>query len=69
MLMTTLTTVISMVPMALGIGSGNQMMQGMAVVIIGGLVASTILILILMPEFYLIFYGKRRKSKRVVAEV
>jgi HAE1 family hydrophobic/amphiphilic exporter-1 len=62
MLMTTLTTVISMVPMALGIGSGNEMMQGMAVVIIGGLVASTILILILMPEFYLIFYGKRRKA-------
>jgi HAE1 family hydrophobic/amphiphilic exporter-1 len=62
MLMTTLTTVISMVPMALGIGSGNQMMQGMAVVIIGGLVASTILILILMPEFYLIFYGRRKKA-------
>lgn len=64
MLMTTLTTIISMIPMALGIGSGNQMMQGMAVVIIGGLVASTVLILILMPEFYLIVYGRSKKARR-----
>lgn len=64
MLMTTLTTIISMIPMALGIGSGNEMMQGMAVVIIGGLVASTFLILILFPEFYLIVYGRSKKERR-----
>lgn len=64
MLMTTLTTIISMIPMALGIGSGNEMMQGMAVVIIGGLVASTLLILILMPEFYLIVYGRSKKERK-----
>lgn len=64
MMMTTLTTIISMIPMALGIGSGNEMMQGMAVVIIGGLVASTLLILILMPEFYLIVYGRSKKERR-----
>lgn len=64
MMMTTLTTIISMVPMALGIGSGNEMMQGMAVVIIGGLVASTLLILILMPEFYLIVYGRSKKERK-----
>ena len=63
-LITTLTTIISMVPGALGIGEGNQMMQGMYIIIIGGLVASTLLILILMPVFYLIFYGRKYKKSR-----
>lgn len=38
-LITTLTTVISMVPMSLGIGTGTEMMQGMGIIIIGGLIA------------------------------
>lgn len=65
-LMTTLTTILSMIPMALGIGEGTVLMQGMALVIIGGLVASTILILILLPSFYLLIYEgkKKRKYKR-----
>ena len=62
-LMTTLTTILSMVPMALGIGEGSVIMQGMAIVIIGGLVASTVLILLLMPTFYLIIAKKRSKNK------
>lgn len=63
-LMTTLTTILSMVPMALGIGDGAVMMQGMALIIIGGLVASTILILLLMPTFYLIIDKRSRKERR-----
>lgn len=63
-LMTTLTTVISMIPMAMGIGSGTEMMSGMAIIIIGGLVASTLLILLLMPVFYLIVYGRSKKERR-----
>lgn len=63
-LMTTLTTVISMIPMALGLGSGTEMMSGMAIIIIGGLVASTLLILILMPVFYLLVYGRSKKERR-----
>ena len=61
-LMTTMTTVLSMLPMALGIGSGAEAMQGMAVVIIGGLTASTILTLLLLPTFYLLFRGKPHKE-------
>lgn len=61
-LMTTLTTILSMVPMALGIGEGSVIMQGMAIVIIGGLVASTVLILLLMPTFYLIIAKKRSQN-------
>ncbi|MBO5291885.1 MAG: efflux RND transporter permease subunit [Lachnospiraceae bacterium] len=66
-LMTTLTTILSMLPMGLGIGEGSVMMQGMALIIIGGLIASTLLILLLMPTFYLIIYegrGKRLKKKK-----
>jgi len=58
-LMTTLTTILSMSPLALAIGKGGKIMQGMALVIMGGLIASTLLILLLMPTFYLIFNGKK----------
>lgn len=64
-LMTTLTTILSMVPMSLGIGEGSVMMEGMALVIIGGLIASTVLILLLMPTFYLIIDKRSRKEKRL----
>ena len=62
-LMTTLTTVLGMVPMAIGMGSNAEMMRGMAMVVIGGLSASTILTLILIPTFYLIFSKKRPQDK------
>ena len=52
-LITTLTTVLSMIPMAMGIGKNSQIMQGMALVIIGGLSASTLLTLVVLPDFYL----------------
>lgn len=63
-LMTTLTTVLSMVPMAMGFGENGEMMQGMALVIIGGLVASTILSLLLLPTFYLLFRGDRKHRNK-----
>ena len=64
-LITTLTTIISMTPSALGIGGRSAvMMQGMALVIIGGLIASTLLILLLMPVFYLMVYGTNKKTRK-----
>ncbi|MDD3414680.1 MAG: efflux RND transporter permease subunit [Lachnospiraceae bacterium] len=63
-LMTTLTTILSMVPLGLGIGENGEVMQGMAAVIIGGLVASTILTLILLPIFYMIIH-KHSKAKKL----
>ena len=57
-LMTTLTTILSMVPMGMGFGTNAELMQGMALVIIGGLIASTILTLVLIPTFYLILDKK-----------
>ena len=63
-LMTTLTTVLSMVPMALELGSGTEMMAGMAMVVIGGLTAATLLTLLFLPTFYLIMDGMGRKERR-----
>ncbi|MBQ9156487.1 MAG: efflux RND transporter permease subunit [Eubacterium sp.] len=60
-LMTTLTTILAMVPMAFF--SDNKMMSGMAFVIIGGLIASTLLCLLMMPTFYLILSGRKADSE------
>jgi len=54
-LMTTLTTVISMSTLALGIGGGSTMMQPMAIVMIGGLIYGTLLTLIVVPCLYDVF--------------
>ena len=67
-LMTTLTTVISMVPMMFSNDSGMGMMKDMAYVMVGGLIVSTILAMFLMPAFYLLIRGERvdgtRRKKR-----
>lgn len=65
-LMTTATTVLSLLPMAIGIGGEVEMMQSMAVVVIGGLLVSTLLTLFLVPIFYKFLDGvsvKRRKKR------
>jgi multidrug efflux pump subunit AcrB len=60
-LMTTLTTILSMVPLAIGLGEGAEMMQGLGITVIGGLIASTFLALLLLPTFYLILDGNPEK--------
>ena len=57
-LMTTLTTVVSMVPMAMAVGSNGELMQGLALVNVGGLTASTILSLLMLPVYYSLMSGK-----------
>ena len=59
MLMTTLTTILSMIPMAFAIGNSGKMTQGLAVVNIGGLTASTIMCLLMLPGYYVIMSGKQ----------
>ena len=58
-LMTTLTTAISMLPMIFSSNSGMSMMKDMAYIVIGGLIASTVLALFLMPAFYLLIRGEQ----------
>ncbi len=60
--MTTITTVLGMVPLALGIGEGGQMLQSMAVVVIFGLICSTLLTLIVIPVFYSMSENGRQKK-------
>lgn len=62
-LMTTLTTVLSMIPMALAIGDSGAMMQGLALVDIGGLVASTILSLLMIPVYYTLMNRSRKQEE------
>lgn len=63
-LMTALTTILSMSTMALGLGSGAEIGQSMALVLIGGLVYGTVLTLIVVPIMYDIF-NRRKKMKRI----
>ncbi len=50
-LMTTMTTILSMIPMVIPHGGGEDAMRGMVLVIIGGLTTSTILAFVLLPTF------------------
>jgi HAE1 family hydrophobic/amphiphilic exporter-1 len=63
-LMTTATTVLGMVPMALSTGQGAEMWSPMAIAVIGGLTVSTILTLIYVPTMYCVFGGVGVKNKR-----
>jgi len=57
-LMTTLTTTLGMIPLALGIGEGTEIRAPMAITVIGGLLASTLLTLIIIPVMYQILDRK-----------
>jgi len=50
--MTTLTTTFGMLPLALGLGEGAEIRAPMAITVIGGLIASTLLTLIVVPVLY-----------------
>jgi HAE1 family hydrophobic/amphiphilic exporter-1 len=51
-LMTTSTTVLGLLPMALGLGEGSEIRAPMAITVIGGLLVSTLLTLVLIPVVY-----------------
>ncbi|MES9843826.1 MAG: efflux RND transporter permease subunit, partial [Candidatus Sedimenticola sp. 6PFRAG5] len=51
-LMTTLTTVVGMLPLALALGEGSEMLQPLAVTIVSGLLFSTLVSLVLVPSVY-----------------
>jgi multidrug efflux pump subunit AcrB len=65
-LMTTLSTILGMMPIALGIGAGAELRQPLAVAAIGGLITSTLLSLVVVPAVYSLFddlqakWGKQR---------
>ncbi|MDO8543213.1 MAG: efflux RND transporter permease subunit [Opitutaceae bacterium] len=58
-LMTTLTTVLGLFPMALGLGEGAEIRAPMAITVIVGLSTATLLTLVVIPTLYYLFPGKR----------
>jgi HAE1 family hydrophobic/amphiphilic exporter-1 len=74
-LMTTLTTILALVPLAIGVGQGSELMQPLGIVVIGGLLLSTLVTLVLVPTVYCAVYGitpkqkdGRAKGKKINAE-
>jgi HAE1 family hydrophobic/amphiphilic exporter-1 len=61
-LMTALTTIFAMIPLALGLGSGSLLAGELAVVVIGGLFSSTLLTLVVIPVIYSLVHGLRRRT-------
>lgn len=59
-LMTSLATIIGMIPMALKMGTGAEQYAPMARAIIGGLTSSVVLTIFIVPAAYLLVYGKRK---------
>jgi HAE1 family hydrophobic/amphiphilic exporter-1 len=72
--MTTLTTILGMVPMAIGTGQGAEMWRPMGTAVIGGLTFSTILTLLFVPTLYCVFAGvgvrrqRRKHHKKLETE-
>ena len=62
-LMTTLTTVVGMLPLAIGLDAGGLLMQPLAVAVVGGLMSSMLLTLVLIPCLYLV---AQPASQRVI---
>jgi len=60
-LMTSLATIIGMIPMALKLGTGAEQYAPMAKAIIGGLTSSVVLTIFIVPAAYLLVYGKRNQ--------
>jgi HAE1 family hydrophobic/amphiphilic exporter-1 len=66
--MTTVTTVLAMVPMAIGLGTGEQMQRPLAITIIGGLSLATLLTLLLTPTIYEILHRRLDRDYAAPAE-
>jgi HAE1 family hydrophobic/amphiphilic exporter-1 len=67
-LMTTLTTVLGLLPLAFGIGEGADAQAPLARVVIGGLIGSTAITLLLTPVIYSLAYSVRRSPDTAAAE-
>ncbi|HWE39839.1 MAG TPA: efflux RND transporter permease subunit [Isosphaeraceae bacterium] len=61
-LMTSLCTILGLVPLAMGLGPGAQMQQPLAIAVIGGLIANMLLTRLLVPIGYLAFIGRRARA-------
>ena len=63
-LMTTLTTVLGMIPMAIGTGEGSEMWRSLGITVAWGLSVSTVVTLVLIPTIYCVFATRQEKRKQ-----
>ena len=63
-LMTTLTTVLGMIPMAIGTGEGSEMWKSLGITVAWGLSISTVVTLVLIPTIYCVFATRQEKNKQ-----
>src|SRR5271157_2528282 len=61
-LMTSLCTILGLVPLAMGFGPGAQMQQPLAIAVIGGLITNMLLTRLLIPVGYLVFKGRAEST-------
>ena len=61
-LMTAVTTILGLLPLAIGIGTGAEMVQPVAIVCIGGLIYATLMTLVIIPVMYRIFAKKHMEN-------
>ncbi len=66
-LMTSLATIIGMIPMAMKLGTGGEQYTPMARAIIGGLTTSVALTIFIVPAAYLLVYGKKKRNVQPAA--
>ena len=66
-LMTALTTILGLVPLALGLGEGTEINQPMGIALIGGLISSTFLTLFVIPVVYSLFDRDTRRLNKMYA--
>lgn len=66
-LITTINSIAGLLPLALTMGDGTEMLKPMAIVVIGGLIIGLLLVFIFIPVVYMILYGKKKQLKNVVA--
>ncbi len=62
-LMTTLAMIFGMLPMAIGVGAGGEMLAPMGRAVIGGVITSTLLTLLIVPVLYTYIYGFTERVK------
>jgi hydrophobic/amphiphilic exporter-1 (mainly G- bacteria), HAE1 family len=60
--MTTLTVLVISIPLVLGLGEGAELRRGLGIIILGGLVSSTILTLYVVPAMFYLFERQRTKT-------
>lgn len=69
--MTSATTILGMLPLALSKGSGSELWRPMGIAVIGGLIFSSFVTLVLVPVIYAVFIKRteKKRSKRIYSEL